>query len=109
MRLAVFQMEICTGEAGLNPLDQQCRKTYSGSMNYGGRITMEAGKRGGKPCIRRLRIAVYEVLEYLASGMSREEILKDFLIWKPKISKLVSPSPRNVSVNCLLPLLDITL
>ena len=70
---------------------------------------MEAGKRGGKPCIRGLRIAVYEVLEYLASGMSREEILKDFLIWKPKTSKLVSPSPRNVSVNCLLPLLDITL
>jgi uncharacterized protein (DUF433 family) len=47
-------------------------------MYYGGRITMEAGKRGGKPCIRGLRIAVYEVLEYLASGMSQEEILKDF-------------------------------
>ena len=39
---------------------------------------MEAGKRGGKPCIRGLRITVYEVLEYLASGMSHEEILKDF-------------------------------
>ena len=39
---------------------------------------MEAGKRGGKPCIRGLRITVYEVLEYLASGMSQEEILKDF-------------------------------
>jgi uncharacterized protein (DUF433 family) len=47
-------------------------------MNYGGRITMEAGKRGGKPCIRGLRITVYEVLEYLASGMSQEEILNDF-------------------------------
>ncbi|MBZ5492991.1 MAG: DUF433 domain-containing protein [Acidobacteriia bacterium] len=47
-------------------------------MNYGGRITMETGKRGGKPCIRGLRITVYEVLEYLASGMSQEEILKDF-------------------------------
>jgi len=39
---------------------------------------MEAGKRGGKPCIRGLRITVYEVLEYLASGMSQEEILADF-------------------------------
>ena len=39
---------------------------------------MEAGKRGGKPCIRGLRITVYEVLEYLASGMSQEEILRDF-------------------------------
>jgi len=39
---------------------------------------MEAGKRGGKPCIRGLRITVYEVLEYLASGMSQEEILTDF-------------------------------
>ena len=36
------------------------------------------GKRGGKPCIRGLRITVYEVLEYLASGMSQEEILNDF-------------------------------
>ncbi|HWZ45775.1 MAG TPA: DUF433 domain-containing protein [Candidatus Saccharimonadales bacterium] len=47
-------------------------------MNYGGRITMEPSKRGGKPCIRGLRITVYEVLEYLASGMSQEEILHDF-------------------------------
>ena len=39
---------------------------------------MEAGKRGGKPCVRGLRITVYEVLEYLASDMTEEEILKDF-------------------------------
>jgi uncharacterized protein (DUF433 family) len=42
------------------------------------RITIEPGKRGGKPCIRGLRITVYDVLEYLASGMSQEEILADF-------------------------------
>ena len=42
------------------------------------RITIEAGKRGGKPCIRGMRITVYDVLDYLASGMSHEEILKDF-------------------------------
>ncbi|MDD4192347.1 MAG: DUF433 domain-containing protein [Mangrovibacterium sp.] len=42
------------------------------------RITIEPGKRGGKPCIRGLRITVYDVLEYLASGMSIEEVLDDF-------------------------------
>lgn len=47
-------------------------------MNYGGRITVEPGKRGGKPCIRGLRITVYDVLDYLASGMSYEAILEEF-------------------------------
>ena len=47
-------------------------------MNYQGLITIEPGKRGGKPCIRGLRITVYDVLDYLASGMSEEEILQDF-------------------------------
>ena len=41
-------------------------------------ITVEPGKRGGRPCIRGMRITVYDVLEYLASGMSHEEILNDF-------------------------------
>jgi uncharacterized protein (DUF433 family) len=43
-------------------------------MNYQDRISIEPGKRGGKPCIRGMRIAVYDVLEYLASGMSEQEI-----------------------------------
>ncbi|MCH8310937.1 MAG: DUF433 domain-containing protein [Chloroflexi bacterium] len=47
-------------------------------MKYRHLITIEPGKRGGKPCIRGLRITVYDVLEYLASGMSEDEILKDF-------------------------------
>lgn len=47
-------------------------------MDYRGLITVEPGKRGGKPCIRGLRITVYDVLEYLASGMSEDEILSDF-------------------------------
>ena len=47
-------------------------------MTYQDRITMEPGKRGGKPCIRGMRITVYDVLSYLASGMSHEEILQDF-------------------------------
>jgi len=45
-------------------------------MDYAGIITLEPGKRGGKPCVRGLRITVYEVLEQLGSGMSHEEILQ---------------------------------
>lgn len=48
------------------------------SVDYREHITLEPGKRGGKPCIRGLRITVYEVLDYLASGMTQEEILRDF-------------------------------
>ena len=47
-------------------------------MNYSDRITLEPEKRGGKPCIRGLRITVYDILEYLASGMTEAEILADF-------------------------------
>jgi uncharacterized protein (DUF433 family) len=47
-------------------------------MNYQDRISIEPGKRGGKSCIRGMRITVYDVLEYLASGMSEREILDDF-------------------------------
>jgi len=47
-------------------------------MDYRSIITMEPGKMGGKPCIRGLRMTVYDVLDYLASGMSHEEILRDF-------------------------------
>jgi len=42
------------------------------------RITVETGKRGGRPCVRGLRITVYDILEYLASGMTAEQILEDF-------------------------------
>lgn len=47
-------------------------------MNYRDIITIEPGKRGGKPCIRGMRITVSDVLEYLASGMTVIEILEDF-------------------------------
>ena len=47
-------------------------------MEYRDRITIEPGKRSGKPCIRGLRITVSDVLEYLASGMSEDEVLHDF-------------------------------
>ena len=47
-------------------------------MDYNRIITIEPGKMGGKPCIRGMRITVYDVLDYLASGMTEEEILTDF-------------------------------
>jgi uncharacterized protein (DUF433 family) len=47
-------------------------------IDYRSRITIDPDKRGGKPCIRGLRITVYDVLEYLASGMSIEDLLDDF-------------------------------
>ena len=47
-------------------------------MDYRDIITIEPGKRSGKPCIRGMRITVTDVLEYLASGMTEDEILEDF-------------------------------
>ena len=47
-------------------------------MEYKNIITIEPGKRGGKPCIRGMRITVYDILEYLASGMTEQDILADF-------------------------------
>lgn len=47
-------------------------------MNYHNIITIEPGKRGGRPCIRRMRIAVADVLSWLAAGMSHQEIMGDF-------------------------------
>ena len=64
-----------------------CRKQRSNNakcsciilvMDYRDYITIEPNKRGGKPCVRGLRITVYEVLEYLASEMTEAEILDDF-------------------------------
>ena len=47
-------------------------------MAYEGIITVEEGKRGGQPCIRGMRITVYDVLSYLAAGITPDEILADF-------------------------------
>lgn len=48
------------------------------TMDYSKFITIDPGKRGGKACIRELRITVYDVLDYLAAGMTKDEILADF-------------------------------
>lgn len=47
-------------------------------MNYRERITIEVGKRGGRPCIRGMRISVYDVLGWLAAGMTNEQIIEEF-------------------------------
>jgi uncharacterized protein (DUF433 family) len=47
-------------------------------VDYSKIITIEPGKRNGKPCIRGMRITVQDILEYLAAGMTEEEILQDF-------------------------------
>ncbi|OGK14180.1 hypothetical protein A3A93_05180 [Candidatus Roizmanbacteria bacterium RIFCSPLOWO2_01_FULL_38_12] len=52
-------------------------------MNYKGTITIQAGKRGGQPTIRGMRITVYDILKMLASGMNEESILIDF----PELTK----------------------
>ena len=64
--------------------DLPCGLRVSWSMDHLERITLEPDKRSGKPCIRGLRITVYDVLEYLASGMTNEEILADFPDLEPE-------------------------
>jgi uncharacterized protein (DUF433 family) len=59
---------------GASSLSQQ----DSAAIDYHNIITIEPGKRGGKPCIRGMRITVYDVLSYLAAGMTHQEILEDF-------------------------------
>ncbi len=51
---------------------------YGSAMSYQSVVTLEPGKRGGKPCIRGMRVTVSDVLEYLAGGMTEDEILRDF-------------------------------
>lgn len=53
-------------------------------MDYRNRITIEPGKRGGKPCIRGMRITVYDILDSLASGMTETEIIDDFPELQPE-------------------------
>ena len=79
-------------------------------MDYREHITIEPDKLSGKPCIRGLRITVYDVLDYLASGMSQEEILRDFpdptpepsgRVWRSRLS-----APPDGAPACVRLLLD---
>jgi uncharacterized protein (DUF433 family) len=75
----------CSSAASVDESDEwlglSCKMAlfcYHSRMDYSKIITMEPGKRSGKPCIRGMRMTVTDVLEYLAGGMSEADILSDF-------------------------------
>src|SRR5436305_12103396 len=68
----------CSRLQRVRRIDRAAFGDYPCGVDYTKIITIEPGKRSGKPCIRGLRITVHDVLEYLASGMTQEEILEDF-------------------------------
>src|SRR3954465_3321773 len=75
----------CSSEASVDVsdglFDWSCKMNpfcYYLSVDYSKIITIEPGKRSGKPCIRGTRMTVTDVLEYLAGGMSQEELLAEF-------------------------------
>jgi uncharacterized protein (DUF433 family) len=59
-------------------VDPRRGQDYPSAVDYSRIITIDPQKRGGQPCIRSLRMTVQDVLEYLASGMTQQEILTDF-------------------------------
>lgn len=70
--------ELATRNSRAVLVDKDRFFSYLVAMEYRDRITIEPGKRGGKPCVRGMRITVYDVLDYLASGMTEDQILADF-------------------------------
>jgi uncharacterized protein (DUF433 family) len=66
------------------------------------RITVEPGKMGGKPCIRGLRFTVYDLASYLASGMTEDDILRDFPELEkddfPAVYEFFASIPERISV-----------
>lgn len=67
----------CSAVLACSRLGYRCKHSLY-IMSYRDIITIEPDKRGGKPCIRRMRITVYDVLGWLAAGMSIPEIVDDF-------------------------------
>jgi len=67
-----------SGERPLRGLAVGRLKGYDLSMDYSQIITIEPGKRSGRPCIRNTRMTVTDVLEYLAGGMTQDELLAEF-------------------------------
>ena len=59
-------------------MEQSGEATYNSLMTWQQRISVDPAVRSGKPCIKGTRITVYDVLEYLAGGMSEDQILTDF-------------------------------
>ena len=66
------------GAMGLGRLAPRSERRYRAAMNYREIITIEPGKRGGRPCIRGMRISVYDILGWLAAGMTNEQIIEEF-------------------------------
>ena len=73
-------MRVDEGSKLLRPISvvNEVTEARRGRREHEHALTVEPGKMGGKPCIRGLRFTVYDVASYLASGMSEDEILKDF-------------------------------
>ena len=65
-------------KCGISKIDPTAASAYFFHVDYSKIITIEPGKRSGKPCIRGMRITVQDILEYLAGGMTEDEILRDF-------------------------------
>lgn len=82
MSMAEKIFEVVKAVLNLSQCNKQGREGNAMTIDYHDIITIESGKRSGKPSIRGLRITVYDVLSWLASGMSRDEIIDDF----PEIS-----------------------
>jgi uncharacterized protein (DUF433 family) len=80
-----------------------CSRVYSTVMNLLGRITVEPGKCGGRPCVRGMRIRVKDVLDMLAEGAKQEEILADFPDLQPEdIQACIAYAARYVDHSVLV-------
>jgi uncharacterized protein (DUF433 family) len=81
MQASSFCSSLASADDSFGFLSLSCKLNwfcYHSVMDYSKIITIEPGKRSGKPCIRGTRMTVTDVLEYLASGMSEAEILSEF-------------------------------
>ena len=63
---------------GQSPFAGRCEAYQGVLMEYRGLITIEPGKRGGRPCIRGMRITVYDILGWLAAGMTNDQIVEEY-------------------------------
>jgi len=81
---ALRRARLCKALGGFPFLPDRTSGGRVEAMRYQDIITMEPGKRGGKPCIRGMRITVYDVFSYLAGGMTVQQVLEDFPYLTPE-------------------------
>jgi uncharacterized protein (DUF433 family) len=77
-------VRIVSSRPGAPPGNVSRERRFLMNEQWRSRITIEPGKRGGRPCIRGMRITVYDVLSYLAAGMTVDEVLDDFPYLTPE-------------------------